>query len=191
MTIPDFKFTKNSAKHAVGSLMASAETSAIMAEGEAAGKSMDEVGAEVFARMSPEEIDHLGKDMRIVNLLVQMGSAFQLGDIHQQTDLRSDAWNKLRNHAFYGYMAIAQHYVDSEPAKQWEAFFEAAETIGDVFRYFLQENDLTFDEASGINGYSILYVEELLKTRLDQREIVEFAISQAAMDELIANREPT
>lgn len=187
MATHDFKFTENSAKHAVGALLAGAETSAVIAEGEAAGKSMEEVGADVFALMSPEEIQHLGKDVRIVNLLIQMGVAFQLGDIHAQTDFRNDGSGKLRNHAFLGYMAIAQHFVDSSPAKQWEAFFDNAETIGDVFAYFLTENGMNLeDDAYPMLGYDIFFVEDVLKVSLDQQEVVEFAINQKAMDILIA-----
>jgi hypothetical protein len=187
MTAEDFKFTKNSAKHAVGSLLAGAEASAVIAEGVAAGKSMDEVGADVFALMSKEEIDDLGKSIRVVNLLIQMGEAFSLGTIHEQTDFRNDGLGKLRNHAFLGYMAIAQHFIDSSPAKQWEAFFAAAETIGDVYDYFLQENEMNLEDyAYPMLGYDILFVEEVLKTRLDQKEVVGFAINQEAMNAIIA-----
>lgn len=186
MTTHDFKFTENSAKHAVGGLLAGAETSAVIAEGVAAGKSMDEVGSDVFALMSKEEIEHLGKGIRIVNLLIQMGEAFGRGTIHEQTDFRDDGSGKLRNHAFLGYMAIAQHFVDSSPAKQWEAFFEAAETIGDVYEFFLAENDMNLEDyAYPMPGYDIFFVEEVLKVRLDQKEVVEFAINQEAMNAFI------
>jgi hypothetical protein len=189
MTHHKYDFTENSAKHAVDSMLVGAETSAIIAENVAAGKSMDEVGEAVFDRMSQAEINHLAKDIRIVNLLLQMGKAFGMGEGIAQLELDLPT-GRLENNAFLGYKAIANHFVDSRPAKRWQTFFNSAETIGDVYHFFLEETGLTLeDHVYPQMGYSILFVERLLKTRLDQKEVVEFAINQTAMDELIAKRE--
>jgi hypothetical protein len=180
----EFKFTENSAKSVVKSELVSAETKAIIDEGKAAGKSAREVGKAVFAKMSQEEIESLSKTIRLINLLVQMGHAFEMGEIEQQNNWVNGDRRSLRltNHALFGYLAICQHYVDSEPAKKWQRFFDEAQTIGDVYAYFLQENNLTYDEASGLVGYMILDVEEILKIRLDQQGVVNFAINKELWD---------
>lgn len=172
-----FEFTENSAKSVVEGEMASMKARAIIDEGKAAGKSMEEIGKEVFALSSLEQKKAFGKLIVIVNLLTQMGYDFNMGTIEQQSMRRFDE-PLLVNHAFYGYRAVIQHYVDSEPAKKWEAFFASAETIGDVYRYFLEENNLTYDYASSLPSYSILDVEEILAIRLDNKASINFGINK-------------
>jgi hypothetical protein len=182
----EFEFTENSAAHVVAGELASAQTKTIIDEGVAAGKTVMEVGHEVFGQMSQEEMEEFGKLVTVINLLIQMGTAFHFGTLKEQNDWEDGDRStlRLRNHALFGYMAVCQHYVDSGPAKKWEAFFAEAETIGDVYRYFLQENNLTYDEASAIPGYAILEVEEILKTRLYRKGHVDFAINKAEWEAL-------
>lgn len=186
MATHDFEFTQNSAKHAVDGLLASAETAAIVDEAVAAGKSMDEAGAAVFHRMRQEEIQEFGKLIRIVNLLSQMGTAFGQGSIDDQVRFESPS-GRLKNNALLGYKAILQHFVDSAPAETWMQFFDTAETVGDVYAFFLQENQLTLEaDAYALPGYDAAFVEGVLTVQLGQRKGVRFAINQTAMDEPIA-----
>lgn len=179
----EFEFTKNSAKSVVDGELIRAKANAIIEEGKVAGKSQMEIGAELF-KMTPEEAHDLGKLIHITALLTQMGSAFYMGGTEEQMAM-NESRTRQRNHAFWGYRAIVNHFVDSVPAKKWEAFFDNAETIGDVYRYFLQENDLTYDEASGLVGYMILDVEEILKVRLDANDgSVNFAINKIEWEAL-------
>lgn len=170
----EFKFTQNSARSVANSATDSIMARQRLESARAAGASESEVAKAVLG--TDEEITELGKVISIIALFKAMGEFYGLADPVDQ-----DADEPLENFAYLGYMATLQHYVDSEPAKRWAAFYDAAQTNGDVLEFFLTENEQKDDTIR----YHEKYDQHFFQQWKGMPIRPQFALNRADYDELI------
>lgn len=174
----EFKFTQNSARS-----VANAATDSIMSRqrseaARAAGATEYDVVKAALG--TDEEIAELGKVICIIALFRALGEFYGLVDPVDQA-----VEEPLENLAYLGYMATIQHYVDSEPAKRWAAFYDAAQTNGDVLTYFLTENERNDD----VIRYHSKYDHHFFQQWKEMSIGAQFALNRTDYDELIAQAE--
>jgi hypothetical protein len=167
----EFKFTENSARSVVNSQMDKVKTRQRIDEAHAAGANPVEVTRAAMG--DDEDVEALGKGICVVALFSSLGKVYGLKD---PCDREED--EPLENMAFLGYAALLQHYVDSEPAKRFSAFFNSVETNGDALRFFLDENKLEDDVIRYHKDYEHDFFEEWKSQRLSPQ----FALNRADYD---------
>lgn len=159
----DFKHTANSATSVVDRTLEGIRVKQRIDEVKTAGGSPTDAFNAVFD--SEQKKRDLAASVCIVNLFAAMGKVFGLGDAREQME----AGELVKNRAFLGFSAILQHYVDSASAKRFEAMFISAETNGDVWRYFLAENEIDADEVKQLPGYEEAFFSEWLEESMGPR----------------------
>lgn len=165
----DFKPSANSAASVVNTKLEGIRAKQRIDEVKTTGGSSTDAFNAVFD--SEEKIRDLATSVSIVSLFAAMGKVFDLGDIHEQIK----AGELVKNRAFLGYSDILRHNVDSTSAKRFEAMFISAETNGDVWRYFLAENEIDASEVERLPGYEEAFFSEWLEESLGPR----FALNRA------------
>ncbi len=176
----EFKFTENSARSVVTTALEGIKTSQRITEAKAAGATPSEVAKAAFG--SDEAINELGKAVCMLALFRDLGALYDLTD-----PINVLPGGPRENQVFVGYAACLQHFVDSEPAKRFSDFFDAAQTCGDALTYFLQENGLEDDVIRNHADYDHAFFQEWKAMSLRPQ----FALNRAAYDRLIehADRE--
>jgi hypothetical protein len=173
-----FEFTENSARSVVNATLEGVKTQQRIEDAVAAGAKPLEVAEAALG--TPEDIQDLGKQIGIVNLFLRLGEFYELAD---PTEQAQD--NPLENLAFLGYAACMQHFVDSKPAIRFCEFFNAAQTNGDVLRYFLQENGLNDEDIRFHADYEHAFFQEWKQMQISPR----FALNRSSYDAQIAAAE--
>lgn len=157
------KFTMASAASVVTEQLVNAEIDAVMDECKAAGKTPLETAEAVIG----ENGDGLAKTVCIVSLIKSFSDHYGL--------------DYIKSPAFNGYRDILQHYPETDDAQSWWEFFITAETIGDVWRWFVKTTDVDPTGIVTIPGYDDAFFHE----QLDHKLRPQFAANQTELDEML------
>ena len=117
------------------------------------GKSDGEIIAWTLGKCDSE---YLHKQIIVVNRLAEMGSCYGFDSQEGICD----------NMAFLGFSAILQHFPDSQAAQRWMQMEDDVVTIGDLWSFFVKENDINPESVRYKPGYDHTFFTWLLQQDL-------------------------
>ncbi len=123
-----------------------AHTRAVITTGRAAGKSDEEIAAELILPMSDEE----ERQLILILLLNSMASHYGIEMEH--------------NNAILGFSLILNHFPHRPEAQEWVQFAKDVKTTGEVFKFFLEKNALSPATIQRLPGFDPEHFEKQLAT---------------------------
>lgn len=127
-----------------------AKTTATIETMRAAGNTDEEIAAELLLPMTQEE----EKQLALLLLITALGELHKL--------------DSTENKAAVGFALIFQHYAHHPVAKEWTQFAEDAKTVGEVYKFFLEKNDLSPEFVQQLPDFDPEHFEQQLAAPFPQ-----------------------